>query len=80
MRSPSRLPIGRKEAEMAYNPIPTFLQEAEELIADIEQSALGLAAEADQAETVNRLSRTTWKACSTGREPARSRCLRNWPR
>jgi two-component system chemotaxis sensor kinase CheA len=42
---------------MAYNPIPTFLQEAEELIADIEQSALGLAAEADQAETVNRLFR-----------------------
>jgi len=42
---------------MAYNPIPTFLQEAEELIADIEQSALGLASEPDPAETVHRLFR-----------------------
>jgi two-component system chemotaxis sensor kinase CheA len=42
---------------MAYNPIPTFLQEAEELIADIEQSALVLCAEDAPAETVNRLFR-----------------------
>jgi two-component system chemotaxis sensor kinase CheA len=42
---------------MAYNAIPTFLQEAEELIADIEQSALGLSSETDPAETVNRLFR-----------------------
>jgi len=42
---------------VAYNPIPTFLQEAEELIADIEQSALGLTSEPDPAETVNRLFR-----------------------
>jgi len=42
---------------VAYNPIPTFLQEAEELIADIEQSALGLGTEADPTETVHRLFR-----------------------
>lgn len=42
---------------MAYDPIPTFLQEAEELIADIEQSALGLTSQGVSAETVNRLFR-----------------------
>ena len=42
---------------MAYNPVPTFLQEADELIADIEQSALGLLSEGASAETVNRLFR-----------------------
>jgi two-component system, chemotaxis family, sensor kinase CheA len=42
---------------MAYNPLPTFLQEAEELIAEIEQSALVLSSEAAPAETVNRLFR-----------------------
>ena len=42
---------------MGYNPLQTFLQEADELIADIEQSALGLTSAQDQAETVNRLFR-----------------------
>lgn len=42
---------------MAYNPMPTFLQEAEDLIADIEQSALGLSTERAPEETVNRLFR-----------------------
>jgi two-component system chemotaxis sensor kinase CheA len=42
---------------VAYNPIHTFLQEAEELIADIEQSALALSSEDAPAETVNRLFR-----------------------
>ena len=42
---------------MAYNPIQTYLQEAEELIADIEQSALALGADENLADTVNRLFR-----------------------
>lgn len=42
---------------MAYNPIETYLQEAEELLADIEQSALTLGAEDTCVETVNRLFR-----------------------
>jgi two-component system chemotaxis sensor kinase CheA len=42
---------------MAYDPVPTFLLEVEELIADIEQSALGLSSEGDPAENVNRLFR-----------------------
>ncbi len=42
---------------MAYNPIPTYLQEAEELLADIEQSALNLGAEETRVEMVNRLFR-----------------------
>jgi two-component system chemotaxis sensor kinase CheA len=37
--------------------MPTFLLEAEELLADIEQSALGLASEPAPEETVNRLFR-----------------------
>jgi two-component system chemotaxis sensor kinase CheA len=41
---------------MAYNPLETFLQEADELIADIEQCALALTSEYD-SETVNRLFR-----------------------
>jgi two-component system chemotaxis sensor kinase CheA len=40
-----------------YNPLETFLQEADELIADIEQAVLGLSAERDHTETVNRLFR-----------------------
>src|SRR5579872_2307508 len=44
---------------MAYNPVQTFLGEAEELVADIEQSALALSGNGDgpAAETVNRLFR-----------------------
>lgn len=42
---------------MGYNPIETYLQEAEELLADIEQSALNLGAEDTCVETVNRLFR-----------------------
>ena len=42
---------------MPYNPIPTFIQEAEELIADIEESALVLESGAGDAETINRLFR-----------------------
>ena len=42
---------------MGYNPLQTFLQEAEELIADIEQSALALGSDGTPAETVNRLFR-----------------------
>ena len=42
---------------MGYNLIQTFLQEAEELIADIEQSALALTSGDPSAETVNRLFR-----------------------
>ncbi len=42
---------------MGYNPLPTFLQETEELIADIEQSALALSSGEPSAETVNRLFR-----------------------
>ena len=42
---------------MGYNPLPTFLQEAEELVADIEESALSLGSEEQAGETVNRLFR-----------------------
>lgn len=42
---------------MSYNPVETFLHEAEELLADIEQSALSLAAESGDAEIINRLFR-----------------------
>lgn len=42
---------------MGYNQIQTYLQEAEELIADIEQSALALGADEDLADTVHRLFR-----------------------
>lgn len=42
---------------MGYNPIETYLQEAEELLADIEQSALNLGAEDTRLEMVNRLFR-----------------------
>lgn len=42
---------------MAYDPIQTFLQEAEELIAGIEESALALGSGDGSAETVNRLFR-----------------------
>jgi two-component system chemotaxis sensor kinase CheA len=41
---------------MAYNPLQTILHEAEELLADIEQAALGVGG-ADGTETVNRLFR-----------------------
>ena len=42
---------------MGYNPIETYLEEAEELLADIEQSALNLGAEDSRVEMVNRLFR-----------------------
>jgi len=42
---------------MEYNPLPTFLQESEELIADIEECALALTSQDSQAEAVNRLFR-----------------------
>jgi two-component system chemotaxis sensor kinase CheA len=42
---------------MEYNPVPTFLAEAEELISNIEQSALGLAGDESPAETINQLFR-----------------------
>ncbi len=42
---------------MAYNSLQTFLQEAEELIADIEEAALALSGADAPAETVNRLFR-----------------------
>ena len=42
---------------MGYDPVQTFLQEAEELLADIEQSALNLGVEETRVETVNRLFR-----------------------
>lgn len=41
---------------MAYDPVRTFLQEAEELLGDIEQSALALGTE-PSAETINSLFR-----------------------
>jgi two-component system chemotaxis sensor kinase CheA len=40
-----------------YNPVDTFLLEAEELLADIEQSALLLDSGEDTSETINRLFR-----------------------
>ena len=40
-----------------YNPVQTFLTEAEELLANIEQSALRLAEDTSPAETVNQLFR-----------------------
>jgi two-component system chemotaxis sensor kinase CheA len=42
---------------VAYNSLQTFLQEAEELIADIEEAALALSGDDASAETVNRLFR-----------------------
>lgn len=42
---------------MSFNPLPAFLQEAEELVAQIEDCALGLSADGAPAETVNRLFR-----------------------
>lgn len=42
---------------MQYNPIDTYLLEAEELLADIEQSALLLSSEYGAEETINRLFR-----------------------
>jgi two-component system chemotaxis sensor kinase CheA len=41
----------------AYNPVETFLQEAEELLAEIEQSALLLDSEEGTGETINHLFR-----------------------
>jgi two-component system, chemotaxis family, sensor kinase CheA len=40
-----------------YNPLQTFLQEAEELVADIEECALALTSRDGQTEAVNRLFR-----------------------
>ncbi len=42
---------------MEYNPVPTFLAEAEELISNIEQSALGLGGDESPAEAINQLFR-----------------------
>jgi two-component system chemotaxis sensor kinase CheA len=42
---------------MAYNPVETYLQEAEELLAQIEHSALALETGAATAETINELFR-----------------------
>ncbi len=42
---------------MSYNPVETFLQEAEELLATIEESALLLATEAQSEDTINQLFR-----------------------
>ncbi len=42
---------------MAYNPVETFLMEAEELLAEIEQCALSLAAGESAPETVHQLFR-----------------------
>lgn len=42
---------------MGCNPLQTFLEEAEELIADIEQSALALGSNGTPSETINRLFR-----------------------
>jgi two-component system, chemotaxis family, sensor kinase CheA len=42
---------------MRYNPIETFLQEAEELLADIEQGALSLGAGEQTADTIHQLFR-----------------------
>jgi len=43
--------------QMQYNPVETFLQEAEELLAEIEQSALSLGSGERSEETVNQLFR-----------------------
>ena len=42
---------------MRYNPAETFLQEADNLLAEIEQSALSLAAEAQPEEEIHHLFR-----------------------
>ncbi len=42
---------------MEYNPVQTFLAEAEELLSNIEQAALGLAENQSPAEAVNQLFR-----------------------
>jgi two-component system, chemotaxis family, sensor kinase CheA len=42
---------------MLYNPIETFLQEADELLTEIEQSALSIASGEGAEETINRLFR-----------------------
>ncbi len=42
---------------MEYNPVQTFLTEAEELLANIEQSALSLGEDESPAEAVNQLFR-----------------------
>ncbi len=42
---------------MEYNPIPTFLAEAEELISNIEQSALNLGESESSTEAINQLFR-----------------------
>lgn len=42
---------------MEYNPVPTFLAEAEDLISNIEQSALSLGGDESPAEAVNQLFR-----------------------
>src|ERR1017187_614436 len=43
--------------KMQHNPVETFLQEAEELLAEIEQSALSLGSGERSEETINRLFR-----------------------
>ena len=47
----------QERAAVGYNPLQTYLQEAEELIADIEECALALPAQDGQTEAVNRLFR-----------------------
>ncbi len=42
---------------MEYNPVPTFLAEAEDLISNIEQSALTLGGDESPAEAINQLFR-----------------------
>jgi two-component system chemotaxis sensor kinase CheA len=42
---------------MEYNPVPTFLAEAEDLISNIEQSALSLGGDESPAEAINQLFR-----------------------
>jgi two-component system, chemotaxis family, sensor kinase CheA len=51
--TPARL----EALQMQYNPVETFLQEAEELLAEIEQSALLLDTGEGTEETINRLFR-----------------------
>src|ERR1017187_322801 len=43
--------------KMQHNPVETFLQEAEELLAEIEQSALSLGSGERSEETINQLFR-----------------------
>ena len=42
---------------MEYNPVPTFLAEAEDLLSNIEQSALSLGGDESPAEAINQLFR-----------------------